>query len=147
MADGCGCGRLLRGGACFRSVAALFTRLDFENTHTHHYQRCLRTTNSTTFSAILLFQTLNGALSLFLVFEDPVLTLPPWNQMRMRLLEPLGYGRLLKYPLYLHQQRASWRCLSLPTIREQCCHLRIKERLRNINLSDYLNLRPNSERR
>jgi hypothetical protein len=42
------------GGACFRTVAALFTRLDFENTHTHHYQRCLRTTNSTTFSAILL---------------------------------------------------------------------------------------------
>lgn len=92
------------------------------------------------------FQTLNGVLSLFLVFDDPALTLPPWNQMRMRLLEPLGYGRLLKYPLYLHQQRASWRCLSLPTIREQCCRLRIKERLRSINLSDYPNLRLNSER-
>jgi len=65
------------------SVAALFTRLDFENT-IPTYQRCLTTTNSTTFSTILLFQTLNGVLSLFLVFDDPVLTLPLWNQMRMR---------------------------------------------------------------
>ena len=55
------------------------------------YQRCLTTTNSTTFSTILLSQTLNGVLSLFLVFDDPVLTLPPWNQMRMPYAVSLHY--------------------------------------------------------
>lgn len=75
-------------GAVHVSVPALFTR---ENTHTHHYQRCLTTTNSTTFSTILLLQILNGVLSLFLIFDDPVLTLPPWNQMRMRYAVSLHY--------------------------------------------------------